>query len=58
MGALTISGNLVVSNFFENTSSKFPKEWKIFEKLFNEKNISRKECLLLPFKTLAKALKS
>ena len=47
-----------VSNFFENTSSKFPKEWKIFEKLFNEKNISRKECLLLPFKTLAKALKS
>lgn len=47
-----------VSNFFENTSSKFPKEWKIFEKLFKEKNISRKECLLLPFKTLAKALKS
>ena len=47
-----------LSNFFENTSSKFPKEWKIFEKLFNEKNISRKECLLLPFKTLAKALKS
>ena len=44
--------------FFEDTSSKFPKEWIAFEKLFKEKNISRKECLLLPFKTLAKALRS
>ncbi len=46
------------NNFYENTSQKFPKDWKIFEKLFNKKNYSRKECLLLPFKTLAKALKS
>ena len=48
----------IANNFFENASEKFPKEWKILEKLFNKKNISRKECLLLPFKTLAKALKS
>ena len=48
----------IANNFFENASEKFPNEWKILEKLFNKKNISRKECLLLPFKTLAKALKS
>ena len=48
----------IANDFFENASEKFPKEWKILEKLFNKKNISRKECLLLPFKTLAKALKS
>ena len=48
----------IAIDFFENASEKFPKEWKILEKLFNKKNISRKECLLLPFKTLAKALKS
>jgi nitrogen fixation protein NifU and related proteins len=28
-----------------------------FKKIMNLKNISRKECLLLPFKTLSKALK-
>ena len=35
----------------------FPKEWSIFKKLFNQKNLSRKECLKLPFKTLSKALR-
>ena len=44
--------------FFSNNKNTFPKEWKIFNKLFNKKNISRKECLMLPFETLAKALKS
>ena len=44
--------------FFENNNPIFPKEWKQFEKLFNKKNTSRKECILLPFKTLTKALKS
>jgi len=43
--------------FFINTKKKFPKNFIIFNKLFNKKNISRKECLLLPFKTLSKALK-
>ena len=32
------------------------KEGKDFKKIMNVKNISRKECLLLPFKTLSKAL--
>ena len=47
-----------VNNFFKNTNLKFSKEWKPFEKLFDKKNISRKECILLPFKTVTKALKS
>ena len=33
------------------------KELKNFKKIMNPENISRKECLLLPFKTLSKALK-
>ena len=47
-----------VNNFFKCTNVKFSKEWKAFEKLFDKKNISRKECILLPFKTVTKALKS
>ena len=33
------------------------KGTKDFKKIMNSENISRKECLLLPFKTLSKALK-
>ena len=33
------------------------KDFKDFKKIMNPENISRKECLLLPFKTLSKALK-
>jgi len=32
------------------------KDLNDFKKIMNPKNISRKECLLLPFKTLSKAL--
>jgi len=32
------------------------KDLKDFKKILNPENISRKECLLLPFKTLSKAL--
>ena len=49
---------VVAINFFDNKKSSFPKEWSIFNKIFKEKNISRKECLILPFKTLSKALKN
>jgi len=44
--------------FFEKENVLFPKEWSVFIKIFNKKNISRKECLLLPFKVLNDALKS
>ena len=51
--------NFVISceNIFENTKTLFEKNWKDFLELFNEKNISRKECLLLPIRTVLKALK-
>ena len=46
----------IAINFFDNKKSTFPREWSIFNKIFKKKNISRKECLILPFKTLSKAL--
>ena len=48
----------IVDSFFDKEDIIFPKDWSIFKKIFNKKNISRKECLLLPFKTLKKVLKS
>ena len=48
----------ITETFYEKENVSFPKEWSVFNKIFNKKNISRKECLLLPFKTLTKALNS
>ena len=48
----------IAFNFYEKEGVSFPKEWSVFNKIFNRKNVSRKECLLLPFKTLLKALGS
>ena len=48
----------IIENFFEDNLTNIPKEWKIFKEVLDKKNIDRKECLLLPFKTLAKALDS
>ena len=42
---------------FDNVKTSLEKNWKDFKELFNEKNLARKECLLLPFKTVLKALK-
>ena len=42
---------------FDNVKISLEKHWKDFKKLFNEKNLARKECLLLPLKTVLKALK-
>ena len=47
----------IVEKFFIDENIVFPKEWSVFKQIFDKKNISRKECLLLPFKTLSKALK-
>ena len=44
--------------FFQNEDVKIPKEYKKFEALFQKSNLSRKDCILLPFKALNKALKS
>ena len=45
-------------NIFENSKILFEKNWKDFLELFDKKNISRKECLLLPLRTVLKALKT
>ncbi len=42
--------------FFEKNEKNNINKWNDFKKIMNVKNISRKECLLLPFKTLSKAL--
>ena len=47
----------IVEKFSIEENIIFPKEWNVFKEIFDKKNISRKECLLLPFKTLSKALK-
>ena len=50
----------LVSNgdkLFDNVKVKLEKHWKDFKVILDKKNLSRKECLLLPIKTLAKALK-
>ena len=41
---------------FDNVKEKLEKHWKDFKVILDKKNLSRKECLLLPIKTLAKAL--
>ena len=43
---------------FGNVKTSLEKHWKDFKEILNEKNIARKECLLLPLKTISKALKS
>ena len=51
--------NFIVTceNVFENTKVNLEQKWKDFLQLFDKKNISRKECLLLPLRTVLKALK-
>ena len=44
--------------FFEKKENETLKKWKSLGKIINEKNIARKDCLLLPFTTLSKALKN
>ena len=41
---------------FDNVKVKLEKHWYDFKEILDQKNLSRKECLLLPIKTLAKAL--
>ena len=43
-------------NIFESTKINLEKKWISFKELFDKKNISRKECLLLPLRTVDKAL--
>ena len=47
----------VGEQLFEDAKVSMEKHWKDFKKILDKKNLSRKECLLLPLRTIAKALK-
>ena len=47
----------VGEKLFEDAKVSMEKHWKDFKEILNKKNLSRKECLLLPLRTIAKALK-
>tara|TARA_B100001741_G_scaffold51302_1_gene39244 strand:- start:1102 stop:1500 length:399 start_codon:yes stop_codon:yes gene_type:complete len=42
---------------FDGVKISLEKHWKDFQEILNKKNLSRKECLLLPIRTVLKALK-
>ena len=48
---------ILIEDLFKDTEVKIETKWQDFKKIMNKNNISRKECLLLPFKTISKALK-
>jgi len=47
----------VGEQLFEDARVNMEKHWKDFKEILDKKNLSRKECLLLPLRTIAKALK-
>ena len=47
----------VGEQLFDDVKLSIEKQWIDFKEILNKKNVSRKECLLLPLKTIAKALK-
>jgi len=47
----------LVESLFKETEVKVDSKWLDFKEIMNKDNASRKECLLLPFKTISKALK-
>ena len=47
----------VGEQLFEDAKLSMEKHWKDFKEILDKKNLSRKECLLLPLRTIAKALK-
>ena len=47
----------VGEQLFEDAKVSMEKHWKDFKEILDKKNLSRKECLLLPLRTIDKALK-
>tara|TARA_B100001175_G_scaffold206020_1_gene174911 strand:- start:207 stop:605 length:399 start_codon:yes stop_codon:yes gene_type:complete len=47
----------VGEQLFEDAKVSMEKHWKEFKEILDKKNLSRKECLLLPLRAIAKALK-
>ena len=48
----------VAKSFFDKDIDIKKKNWVALKKLFKKENLSRKECILLPFKTLKKIVTS
>ena len=48
---------LISENLFDDVKNTLEKNWNDFKELLNKKNAARKECLLLPLRTVLKALK-
>ena len=42
---------------FDDAKVAIEKHWKDFKEILDKKNLARKECLLLPLRTILKALK-
>ncbi len=43
-------------SYFQGNFKIIKKRWSLLDKLFKQKNLARKECILLPFKTLKKII--
>tara|TARA_B100000575_G_scaffold85058_1_gene67178 strand:+ start:19 stop:420 length:402 start_codon:yes stop_codon:yes gene_type:complete len=43
-----------VKNYFDQNDDILDEKWKFLEKLLSKKNLSKKECILLPFNALKK----
>ena len=48
---------MIAEKLFENDKISLNSDWKTLKIIFNKKNLSRKECLLLPIKALLKIIK-
>ena len=48
---------MIAEKLFENDKISLNSDWKNLKKIFNKKNLSRKECLLLPIRALLKIIK-
>ena len=47
---------MIAEKLFENDKISLNSDWKTLKKIFNKKNLSRKECLLLPIRALLKII--
>ena len=47
-----------VKSYFDGNLKIIEDKWKSLKKLFKKENLSRKECILLPFKTLKRIVKN
>ena len=46
----------VCEKMFDSSKITIKKKWQNFKEIFDKKNYSRKECLLLPVRTVSKAI--